>query len=99
VKGARVVANVLQKAQKAEPEIEALSIFFSRRPLSLSAEPSRLGLAAQAVNDADGAAGANGINITLDQQLIADIRAWMDAIEQYAKTAGVPKPAATVAAK
>jgi hypothetical protein len=56
-------------------------------------------LAAQAVNDAGSGAGANGINITLDQQLIADIKALMDAIEQYAKSAGMPKPASTVAAK
>lgn len=79
MKGARVVANVMQKAQKAEPEIEALSSLFSRKPWSLSVELERgafalLGLAAQAVNDAGSAAGANGINITLDQQLIAESR-------------------------
>ena len=41
----------------------------------------------------------NGINITLDQQLTADITALIDAIEQYAKSAGLPKPGSGVAAK
>jgi len=39
------------------------------------------------------AAAANGINIVLDQQLIADIKLLIDAIEKYAKTAGLTKPA------
>jgi hypothetical protein len=39
------------------------------------------------------AAAANGINIVLDQQLIADIKALVQAIEQYAKSAGLAKPA------
>ena len=39
-------------------------------------------------------AAANGINIVLDQQLIADIKALIHAIESYAKSAGVPKPGA-----
>ena len=43
------------------------------------------------------AAAANGINIVLDQQLVADIKALIQAIEKYAQTAGVPKPAATAA--
>jgi hypothetical protein len=100
VKGARVVANVMQKAQKADPEIEALSSLFFPQAVELERGAfALLGLAAQAVNDAGSAAGANGINTTLDQQLIADIKALMDAIEQYAKSAGVPKPAPTAAAK
>jgi hypothetical protein len=51
-----------------------------------------LGMAAQAVNDAGNATGANGINIVLDQQLIADIKSLIPAIEQYAKTVGAAKP-------
>ncbi len=38
-------------------------------------------------------AAANGINILLDQQLIADIKALIQAIEQYSKSAGMAKPA------
>jgi hypothetical protein len=40
------------------------------------------------------AVAQNGINITLDQQLIADIKALIVAIEQYAKSAGLQKPVA-----
>jgi hypothetical protein len=51
------------------------------------------------VSEAGDAAAQNGINITLDQQLIADIKALIVAIEQYAKSAGLQKPAAAAAAK
>ena len=34
------------------------------------------------------------INLVLDQQLIADIKALIEAIEEYAKTAGLQKPVA-----
>ena len=44
--------------------------------------------------DAGSAAEQNGINIMLDQQLIADIRGLIVAIEQYAKSAGLQKPVA-----
>ncbi len=40
------------------------------------------------------AAAVNGINITLDQQLVTDIKALIVAIEAYAKSAGLSKPAA-----
>lgn len=44
------------------------------------------------------AAAANGINIALDAQLVADIKALIPAIEQYARSVGVSKPAGGVAA-
>ncbi len=53
-----------------------------------------LGLAAQAVSEAGDAAEAKGVNLVLDQQLISDIKALIVAIEEYAKTAGLQKPAA-----
>jgi hypothetical protein len=53
-----------------------------------------LGMAAQAESEAGDAAAANGINITLDQQLVADIKTLIQAIETYAQSAGVAKPAA-----
>ena len=46
-----------------------------------------LGLAAQAVKEAGDVAEAKGVNIVLDQQLIADIKALIEAIEEYAKNA------------
>jgi len=43
--------------------------------------------------EAGDSAEANGLNIALDKQLVADIKALIGAIEQYAKTAGMAKPA------
>ena len=56
-----------------------------------------LGIAAQAVNEAGDVASANGLNIALDAQLVADIKSLIKQIEQYSKSAGMAKPA--VAAK
>jgi hypothetical protein len=94
VKGARAVASVMLKAQKVEPEIEALSALFFPQAVELERGAfALLGMAAQAVTEAGDAAAANGINIVLDQQLIADIKVLVQAIEQYAKSAGLTKPA------
>jgi len=94
VKGARVVAGVMLKAQKAEPEIEAISSLFFPQAVELERGAfALLGMAAQAVKEAGAAAESNGINIVLDQQLIADIKLLIEAIEQYAKAAGLAKPA------
>jgi hypothetical protein len=95
VKGARAVASVMLKAQKAEPEIEALSSLIVPQAVELERGAfALLGLAAHAVSQAGDAAEANGINIALDQQLIADIKELIVAIEAYAKSAGLSKPAA-----
>lgn len=95
VKGARVVGSVMLKAGKAEPEVEAISSLFFPEAVALERGAfALLGLAAQAVKDAGSAAEQNGVNIMLDQQLIADIKALIVAIEQYAKSAGLQKPAA-----
>jgi len=98
VKGARAVSNVMLKVQKAEPEIETLSSLFFPQAVELERGAfALLGMAAQAVNEAGDAASANGINIVLDGQLVADIKALIGAIEQYAQSAGVPKPGAVAA--
>jgi hypothetical protein len=93
VKGARAVASVMVKAGKAEPEVEAISALFFPQAVALERGAfALLGLAAQAVSEAGDAAAANGLNITLDQQLIADIKALIKAIEEYAKVVGTTKP-------
>jgi hypothetical protein len=93
VKGARAVGNVITKVESAEPQIEAVTSLFFPQAVELERGAfALLGMAAQAVNDTGSAAGANGLNIALDAQLVADIRALIPAIEQYAKSAGVPKP-------
>jgi hypothetical protein len=95
VKGARAVASVMLKAQKVEPEIEALSSLFFPQAVELERGAfALLGMAAQAVTEAGDAVSANGINIVLDQQLVADIKGLIQAIEQYSKSAGLSKPAA-----
>jgi hypothetical protein len=94
VKGARAVATVMLKAQNAEPEIEAISSLFFPQAVELERGAfALLGMAAQAVKETGDVAAANGINIVLDQQLITDIKLLIDAIEKYAKTAGLTKPA------
>ena len=95
VKGARVVAGVMLKVEKAEPEVEALSALFFPHAVELERGAfALLGMAAQAVNEAGDAAEQKGVNIALDAQLIADIKALIHAIEEYAKSAGLTKPAA-----
>ena len=94
VKGAKAVATVMLQAQKAEPEIEALSSLFFPQAVELERGAfALLGMAAQAVSETGDAVAANGINITLDAQLVADIKALIGAIEKYAQSAGVAKPA------
>jgi len=52
-----------------------------------------LGKAVQAVTEAGDAPAQNGVNVMLDAQFVADLKALILAIEQYAKSAGIPKPA------
>jgi hypothetical protein len=95
VKGARAVGGVMIKVGTSETEIEAITSLFFPQAVALERGAfALLGLAAQAVSEAGDAAAANGLNITLDQQLVADIKALIQAIEQYAKTVGTTKPAA-----
>jgi|SRR5579862_6188430 hypothetical protein len=95
VKGARAVGSVIAKAGAAEPEVEAITALFFPQAVELERGAfALLGMAAQAVTDTGAAVGANGLNIALDAQLVADIKALLPAIEQYAKSAGVQKPPA-----
>lgn len=93
VKGARAVASVMIKAEKAEPDTEALTALFFPQAVELERGAfALLGVAAQAVTDAGNAAEANGVNVRLDAQLVADIKSLIPAIEQYAQSAGIAKP-------
>ncbi|MGB9072912.1 MAG: hypothetical protein WCC22_09585 [Terriglobales bacterium] len=99
VKGARAAANLMTKAEKIEPEVEALTgVLFPQAVELERAGFALLGMAAQVVSETGDAAAANGLNIALDQQLVADIKALIPAIEQYAKMVGVVKPATAMAA-
>ena len=99
VKGAKAVANVMLKVEQAEPQVEAVSSLFFPQAVELERGAfALLGMAAQAVTETGSAAAANGVNIALDAQLVADIKALIPAIKQYAKSVGVAKPAGAVAA-
>jgi hypothetical protein len=94
VEGARAVGTVLLKVQKAELETEALSSLIFPQAVELERGAfALLGKAVQAVTEAGDAAAQNGVNVVLDAQFVADLKALILAIEQYAKTAGIPKPA------
>lgn len=67
VKGARAVAGVMRKAQKAEPEIEAISALLFPQAVALERGAfALLGMAAHAVDEAGDAAAQNGINLVRD---------------------------------
>jgi hypothetical protein len=94
VKGARAVGGVMMKVGKSETEIETITSLFFPQAVALERGAfALLGLAAQAVSEAGDAAAVNGLNITLDQQLVADIKSLIQAIEEYAKSVGTAKPA------
>jgi hypothetical protein len=98
VKGARAAASVMSRAEKFEPQVEALTGLLFPQAVELQRAPFvLLGMAAEAVSETGDAVAANGLNIPLDQQLIADIKALIPAIERYAKAVGVLKPATTTA--
>lgn len=97
VKVAKVVGPIYTKIDSAEPTVELLSslVFPSAVPLERGAF-ALLGMAAQVVQEAGDAAGAGGLNITLDQQLVQDIKTLIPAIEAYAKQFGITKPVTPV---
>ncbi len=99
VKGARAAASVMSSADKVAPEVEALTGMLFPQAVEVERIAfALLGMAAQAVNDSGDVAAGNGLNITLDQQLVKDIKSLIKSIEEYAKTVGVTKPAAAASA-
>jgi hypothetical protein len=94
VHGARAAGSVLAKVEKAEPTVEAITGLVFPQAVELERGAfAILGLAASAVQSAGDAASANGVNVTLDAALVADIKAIIPALEQYAKSIGASKPA------
>lgn len=94
MKDAPAVGGVLRKLQKAEPEIELLTGLIFPQVVELERGAfALLGRTAQTVSEAGDVASANGVNIVLDAQFVADLKGLIQAIEQYAKSAGIPKPA------
>jgi hypothetical protein len=90
VKGAHAVDAFLQKAAilgaKNAPMIESLTAMVDPAAVPFErAAFAALGLVAKAAGEADAAAAAKGVSITLDQQSWADFKAVYDQLSSKAK--------------
>lgn len=73
---------VLKKAQADAPTIEAVTALVSPQAANIERVGfAVLGLVIKAIDDAGVGAGANGLNVTLDAQLIADIKSIASAVK------------------
>lgn len=96
VKFSKAAAPVIAKIESSEQTVELLSgLVFPEAVLFERGAYALLGQAAQAVQDTGSVAGANGLSLILDKQMVADIAALIPAIEAYAKQFGVAKPGTT----
>ncbi|HWH59338.1 MAG TPA: hypothetical protein VN682_17040 [Terriglobales bacterium] len=86
---------VTAELQKVAPTAEALSNLFL--PGSGSFEAHLLdtwGVLASAVDTAGQAAEANGVSVTLDAQLVAEIKSFLPSVKQFFAPNAGPAPAA-----
>ena len=84
------VLPVLKKAQADQSTIEAVTALVSPQAANIErAGFAVLGVIINALDAAGAAAGANGLNVTLDAQLVADVKAIAPAVK-----AAVPVSAA-----
>jgi hypothetical protein len=84
------VLPVLKKAQADQSTIEAVTALVSPQAANIErAGFAVLGVIINALDAAGAAAGANGLNVTLDAQLVADVKAIAAAVK-----AAVPLSAA-----
>jgi hypothetical protein len=99
VKVARAVVPVLQKVQGQEATVEALTSLVDPNAVNIErAAFAVLGKVCVAITDAGNAAAANGINVQLDAQEIADLKSIAAYLQQVTKSAGVTPAAATITA-
>ena len=69
------VLPVLKKAQADAPTIEAVTALVSPQAANIERVGfAILGVVIKAIDDAGTAAGASGLNVTLDAQIVADIK-------------------------
>jgi hypothetical protein len=79
---------VLKKAQAEASTIEAVTSLVSPQAANIERVGfAVLGVVIKAIDDAGTAAGANGLNVTLDAQLIADIKSIAAAVKGAAHVA------------
>lgn len=94
VKVAGEAPAVTAELQKVAPTAEALSNLFL--PGSGSFEQHILdvwGVVASAADTAGEAAAANGVSITLDAQLVAEIKSFLPSVKQFFAPNAGPAPA------
>jgi len=88
VKIARAVVPVLQKVQGQESTVEALTSLVDPNAVNIErAAFAVLGKICAAINDAGSAVSANGLNLQLDAQEIADLKAIAVYLETATKSA------------
>jgi hypothetical protein len=85
------VLPVLQKAQADQSTIESVTALVSPSAANIErAGFAVLGVVIKAIQDAGTAAAANGINVTLDAQLVSDIKAIVPAVQAAVPPAASP---------
>jgi hypothetical protein len=85
------VLPALKQAQAEAPTIEAVTSLVSPQAANIERVGfAVLGLVIKAIDDAGTAAGANGLNVTLDAQLVADIKSISSAVKSAAPVAAAP---------
>jgi hypothetical protein len=97
---AKDAPKVIADIQKDEGAIEDLTGFLA--PGAVQVEElafNALGVLAHAVEDAGAAALANGLDVTLDQALVSDIRTLLPFLKSHAAKSGLTPTPSTVAAK
>jgi hypothetical protein len=88
VKIARAVVPVLQKVQGQEATVEALTSLVDPNAVNIErAAFAVLGKICVAVTDAGNAVAANGVNVQLDSQEIADLKGIATYLQQVTKSA------------
>jgi len=94
VKIARAVVPVLQKVQGQESTVEALTSLVDPNAVNIErAAFAVLGKICVAITDAGNAVAANGINVQLDAQEIADLKDIAAYLQTATKSAVATAPA------
>ena len=94
VKIARAVVPVLQKVQGQESTVEALTSLVDPNAVNIErAAFAVLGKICVAITDAGNAVAANGINVQLDSQEIADLKDIAAYLQTATKSAVATVPA------
>lgn len=90
------VLPALIRAQGSEQTIEAITNLVSPEAANIERTAfALLGVAIKSIEDAGAAAGAGGVNVSLDAQLVADLKSVLPAIKAHAaQGANAPAPPA-----